>query len=166
MLLKKLLLCLCLLSALIATGGAVEYVPATAFNPSQAETQLEPGKAALTGHLNRPELANVRVALYPMTAHFQEFLDLNESTSEEPYRSPTLDIRARHCRVVVEAKDGKFIFQGIRPGRYYLEYPAMYNPGDSPEIDEVFAHGGCVYFLRSQGLSVEIPESGTATIEL
>ena len=42
----------------------------------------------------------------------------------------------------------------------------MYNSGDSPEIDEIFAQGGCVYFLRSQGLSIEIPQDGTTELML
>lgn len=145
----------------------MEYVyPSTPFSPGEAAKRIAPGPARLTGHMSRTDLANVKVALYPRTAHFQEFLDLQVSTSNEPYRSPALDGRARRCRLVVEAKDGRFSFQGIQPGQYYLEYPAMYNPGDSPEIDEIFAQGGCVYFLRSQGLSIEIPQDGTTDLML
>ena len=42
----------------------------------------------------------------------------------------------------------------------------MYNSGDSPEIDEIFAQGGCVYFIRSQGLSIEIPQTDMIELEL
>lgn len=142
-------------------AGAVEYVyPDAPFDPVQAQDLLMRGDLAVTGHLQSSVHANVKVALYPLTEHFEQYLGLKEELADQPGRSPAVDLRARGCRRLSEARDGAFAFENVKPGRYYLEWPAMYNRGDSPEVDAILDAGGCVRFLASHGRVIEVQESG------
>lgn len=151
-----------LVSLMLCFGAAaVEYVyPVTPFDPTQAQVLLERGSLPVSGRLKSSVHANVSVGLYPLTEHFEQYLQLQDQLADQPGQSPAIDLRARGCRRLVNAKDGAFAFDDVKPGRYYLEWPAMYNRGDSPEIDAIFDGGGCVRFLASHGRIIEVKEGG------
>ena len=151
--------------ALILTASAVEYIyPQTPFEPSQARELLASGESQVKGHLENFVHTNIEVALYPLTKHFEEHLVMREHLAGQAEHRPAIDARARSCRLVTTAKGGVFEFKGIKPGRYYLEYPAMYNSGHTPAVDATFNAGGCVYILPSQGQVIEVPEDGLELI--
>ncbi len=65
-------------------------------------------------------------------------------------------------RTLVPVVGGHFRVEGLSPGSYCLESPPQCRPGDSAWVDEILAHGGCVYFERSLRKQVEVmPDHGT-----
>jgi hypothetical protein len=153
--------------AAAAEGGRYVAPPAWLFDLAESRARLEPGPAVLRARIGGPAMGDSTVALYPCTDYFQEYLDLRARLDSEPHRSATIDDRARRCRLVSEVSDGRFEFAGLKPGRYYVESPAMSLYGDSPAVDQIFADGGCVYFQASRGAVIEIPDrAGVLEIDL
>jgi hypothetical protein len=60
---------------------------------------------------------------------------------------------------------GDFALEGLAPGRYQLESPPVYLPGENAAIDSIFAGGGCVYFERTTTRVVEVEPGQTTRVE-
>lgn len=164
---KKLFLASCLVSLCTSLALADYVYPTAPFQPELAQQQLESGPCTLQGVTpTGVTYKETTVAIYPCLEHFQQFLDLKDRLNSQPDSSASIDLRAWRVRRVTQAKDGRFKFSQLKPGRYYVQSPAVYNPGDDPRIDAIFVGGGCVYFQRSVGKTVEVKGEGSSQVDL
>lgn len=103
-----------------------------------------------------------QAAFYPCSPELQRCLDQYGL----PLHGSAAPAGARSSRILVSQVDGKFCLQGLAPGRYYVESPPLYYPGDHPSIDRIFAQGGCVYFAHRQSKIIEVLPGQTIELDL
>lgn len=104
--------------------------------------------------------ASLPVAIYPCSPELQAALDEHGL----PVHGSAVTQAARATRVVPPLQDGRFRLEGLAPGRYYVETPPLYFPGDNPDIDNIFAGGGCVYFAHRRSQLVEVVAGENAEV--
>ncbi len=116
--------------------------------------------AAPPGHLQGS--APGPVAVYPCGPELQAVLEEHGL----PMHGSAAPAQARASRIIVPLKEGHFRLEGLAPGRYYVESPPLYYPGDEAFIDQIFAGGGCVYFAHRQSQLIEVVAGQTAEVHL
>lgn len=100
-----------------------------------------------------------QVAVYPCSPELQAVIEEHGL----PMRGSAA---ARASRILVPVQEGHFRLDNLAPGRYYVESPPLYYPGENPSIDQIFAGGGCVYFPHRQSRLVEVVAGQTTEVEL
>lgn len=142
------------LVALAACNTARGPAPGIGFDPSQANYIRAPGKGVITGeaflrdgsaHSNVRYAAGQTVRLIPATTYAQsriknfygsvKFLPAGSIPKVEPdsqYASLT--------RTTTTESNGRFTFENVAPGHYYLTTQLVWQPKDSPKPE-----GGAMY---------------------
>lgn len=138
----------------LALSACVERKPATvAFSVEEAAFIRKTGTATITGHAFRTKPSGVVVnaagevvRLIPATAYARErFENLYGKRKYVPHRAYPRDDNpdpayGDYTRTTKAESNGRFIFQNVAPGAYYLTTQIIW--GDE---DALFREGGSVY---------------------
>jgi hypothetical protein len=138
----------------LALSACVERKPATvAFSVEEAAFIRKTGTATITGHAFRTKPSGVVVnaagevvRLIPATAYARErFENLYGKRKYVPHRAYPRDdspdpAYGDYTRTTKAESNGRFIFQNVAPGAYYLTTQIIW--GDE---DALFREGGSVY---------------------
>lgn len=138
----------------VALSACVERKPATiAFSIEEAAFIKKPGTTTITGHAFRTKPSGVVVnaageviRLIPATAYARERFDnLYGKRKYVPHRDYPRDDNpdpsyGEYTRTTKAESNGRFIFQNVAPGAYYLTTQIIW--GDE---DALFREGGSVY---------------------
>ncbi|PZO04100.1 MAG: hypothetical protein DCF30_01565 [Hyphomicrobiales bacterium] len=138
----------------LAVSACVERKPATvAFSVEEAAFVKKSGTTTITGHAFRTKpsgtvvnAAGEVVRLVPATAYARErFQNLYGNRKYVPHRAYPRDDKADpayadYTRTTKAESNGRFIFQNVAPGAYFLTTQIIW--GDE---DAMFREGGSVY---------------------
>lgn len=141
----------CIGLALAACQSAPQRAPATVtFSAAEAAFIRKPGKSVITGHAFRTKssgtvvnAAGEVIRLIPVTAYSRERVtQLYGDRKFVPVaRYPQQDTPdpgyAEHTRTVKSQANGRFVFEGVPPGSYYVTAQIVW--GEDPR------EGGSVY---------------------
>ena len=152
----KFALCLFVLLALVISASS-EVGPA--FSLEETQQQLQSGSCQLEGKVAHEQ--DGQIALYPCTNYLTHFLEQRGLPM-----SDAVEFQVRTHRRLVDLKQGRFAVSDLKPGRYYLESPPLYNLGDNPSIDRIFSEGGCVYFASRRAKIIEVSANSLTEVEL
>ncbi|MEF3366137.1 carboxypeptidase-like regulatory domain-containing protein [Methylocystis sp. 9N] len=142
------------LAALSACNAARGPAPSVGFEPAQANYIRAPGKGVIAGQAflrDRSGRSNVRYAagetvrLIPATTYAQARIKhFYGSVKFVPAASiPKVEADAQYAALTRTTKteaDGRFTFQNVAPGRYYLTTQLVWTPKDA-SVPE----GGAIY---------------------
>lgn len=140
--------------ALSACNAARGPIPTAAFEPTQANYIRAPGKGVIAGQAylrDKSGRSNVRYAagetvrLIPATTYAQARIKhFYGSVKFVPAASiPKVEPDAQYAaltRTTKTEEDGRFTFQNVAPGRYYLTTQLIWTPKDSAAPE-----GGAIY---------------------
>ena len=133
---KRALLCFASLLLVFSTGADAAglglkrvYFPQAFFDAKAAKQDLTSGSSSIRGvaFVNDPMGSGTYYArgsvvmLFPVTDYFAEWLRLNEkfsATQHEVYMLPEAFAARKEA---VTDDNGNFVFDGLRPGKYFLE---------------------------------------------
>lgn len=124
------------------SGGSTHksIFPAGTFEPELAKAGLAGGTATLRGKACTKtdglifDASGVKVVLFPVTPYLEEWYDLREK-KEGKKTSVYMSNEANQYRIETYAdRDGRFVFQGLKPGRYFIQIIHSFNQAKSQRV--------------------------------
>lgn len=127
-----------------------EIFPETTFDSIQAKKAIGYGKSTIKGVLSTKEKSNLgikplmgervygknrTVSLFPITPYFESWYDLRKSKENKKTRVYMSDAAYRYRIDVKTDEYGRFMFEKMKPGKYFLQ--AM--------MSTSYAHSGQVH---------------------
>lgn len=129
---------LCFASLLLVFSGGADaadlglkrvYLPQAFFDAKAARQDLTSGSSSIRGvaYVNDPMGSGTYYArgsvvmLFPITDYFAEWLRLNQKFSATPHEVYMLPEAFAARKEAVTDDNGNFVFDGLRPGKYFLE---------------------------------------------
>lgn len=74
------------------------------------------------GGKNKIVAGHVKIALFPLTPYFEEYLRLKKEQNPKKLKFAFMSSDAYKCRLeVITNSSGEFTFFNLKPGRYYIE---------------------------------------------
>lgn len=127
---KKIFLLCVLTLSFTATFAQKIYYPQGFFDKKQAQDMLAYGKSTIEGVASTKQYTDSKkqlapegtlVTLYPLTPYFEEFIKLRK---QKENKKTSVYISDEAYKFRIEAKTdayGRFKFEKLKPGKYYIE---------------------------------------------
>ncbi len=115
------------------TSGKKILYPGGTFDPAVAKTARSRGLATIKGRACskydglRFDASGAKVILMPVTPYLQEWYDLREKKESKTTWVYMSDEAYKYKIEVVADADGRFVFEGLKPGKYFIQVIHNFN---------------------------------------
>jgi hypothetical protein len=136
--------------------------PTSMFDPQATQAALSPGKATITGQAFKKTVggdvkygAGNTIMLFPLTPYFAEFLAL--LPQKNAFTQISVDPRImNHTRTTIADGDGRFRFNGLSPGQYYLETSITWGIPTAHGLETTGGTAAAIVSIEQEGQTVEV----------
>lgn len=127
---------------LTATGGKTrqEIFPESTFDPKLATAALSRGTSSIAGRACTKKdglifnAAGVKVVLFPVTPYLEDWYSLREKKEGKNTGVYMSEEANQYSVQTTTGADGRFIFEGLKPGRYFIQLIHSFNQRKTARI--------------------------------
>ncbi|MBV8251311.1 MAG: tetratricopeptide repeat protein [Chitinophaga sp.] len=135
-----------------ASGGDSHrsIFPEGTFDPKLAAAALQRGTSTIMGRACTKidglifSAKNVKVVLFPETPYLDEWYALREKKEGKNTSVYMSDEANKYCVVAYSGDDGRFVFEGLKPGKYFIQLIHSFNQQKTARVytgSDVFQNG-------------------------
>ncbi len=114
--------------------------PEGTFDPKLAQAALTRGLSSIAGRACTKKdglifyASGVKVRLFPVTPYLEEWYELREKKEGKKTSVYMSDEANRYSIEAITGQDGRFVFEGLKPGKYFIQLIHNFNQRKTAQI--------------------------------